>query len=60
MPVILDRRDFGRWLDHSTEGNGEIAGLLRPCPVDGMVAFPVSTVVNNARNDVPACVERVA
>ena len=32
--------------------------LLRPCPDDWLTAYPVSTVVNNARNEVAACVER--
>jgi len=31
--------------------------LLRPCPEDRLVSYPVSTLVNKPENDVPECVE---
>jgi putative SOS response-associated peptidase YedK len=31
--------------------------LLRPYPDEGMVAYPVSRVVNNPANDDPRCIE---
>ena len=50
MPVILDLTDVPRWLDTATSP-GEIEALLEPAPADEMLAHPVSTRVNAARND---------
>jgi putative SOS response-associated peptidase YedK len=33
----------------------ELAPLLRPYPANAMRAYPVATLVNNPRNDVPEC-----
>jgi putative SOS response-associated peptidase YedK len=55
MPVILDPKDFGLWLDPATKDGKALAGLLCPCPVKGMAAYPVSTAVNNPRNESPVC-----
>jgi len=33
--------------------------LLRPFPSEGLLASRVNSVVNNARNDVPLCVEAI-
>ncbi len=49
MPVILGPASYDRWLDPGQVGAEE---LLRPCPDDWLEAFPVSTRVNNVRNDV--------
>jgi putative SOS response-associated peptidase YedK len=56
MPVILRREDFGAWLDPATPAE-KLLGLLGPYPAEEMVAVPVSTAVNNARNEGPACLE---
>ena len=50
MPVILAKRDFDPWLDPSVAAEA-VQGLLRPYPAEEMVATPVSTRVNNVRND---------
>ena len=50
MPVILDARDFPRWLA------GE-DGLLQPCPSNVIDIRRVSRAVNNARNDLPGLIE---
>ena len=52
MPVILERRDYDRWLD---AGNSEQppVDLLRPYPAEKMLAWPVSNRVGNVRNDDP-------
>ena len=60
MPVIVKREDFGRWLDPQAKDGKAIAALLCPCPADRMTSYPVSTVVNNPRNENPACAERLA
>ena len=49
MPVILDRQAFDPWLAGA-------AVPLGPCPPQGMIARPVSTVVNSPANDDPRCV----
>jgi putative SOS response-associated peptidase YedK len=56
MPVILDPQDFELWLDPGMQDVEMLQGLLRPYPAEAMVAYPVSRVVNNARNDDPQCV----
>jgi putative SOS response-associated peptidase YedK len=58
MPVILDRADFGAWLDPAGKSD-QLQALLRPYPGSDLEAYPVSTFVNNARNEGPRCGERV-
>jgi hypothetical protein len=48
MPVILEPADYDRWLDAS-QPDGQ--ALLRPCPDEWLEAHPISTRVNNVRND---------
>jgi hypothetical protein len=36
-----------------------VDALLRPYAAAEMECYPVSAAVNNARNETPACVERV-
>ena len=58
MPVIIEPEDYDLWLD--PEPNPEQGlHLLRPYPAEKMVAYPVSTIVNNPRNDVPECVQPI-
>lgn len=53
MPVILRPDDYDRWMEaKAPEG---LQSLLRPYPGRDLVATPVSTRVNNARNDGPEC-----
>lgn len=54
MPVVLAPEDFTGWLDAATPAKAALA-MLRPCPDDWLVAEPVSTRVNNVRNDDPSC-----
>jgi len=57
MPVILPARDYNRWLDPRTDQREEIEPLLVPYPADAMKYHPVSTLVNNPRNEAPECIE---
>jgi putative SOS response-associated peptidase YedK len=50
MPVILDSEDYDDWLA------GEQIPLV-PYPADRMTARPVSTTINNVRNQGRECVE---
>ena len=58
MPVILARDDHATWLDPELTDPDDVQSLLRPYPADHMEAYPVSTRVNRASNDVPECIER--
>jgi putative SOS response-associated peptidase YedK len=55
MPVILDPRDYERWLDPACSDPGVLQEILRPYPADQMAAFAVSLHVNNARNEGAEC-----
>ena len=59
MPVIIPPDQYGLWLDPRWEDTEKLAKLLRPFPSEGMLAYRVSTLVNNAKNDVPQCVEAI-
>ncbi len=52
MPVILARADVERWL------LGGDPALLRPAPNEAVTSWPVSTRVNNVKNDAPDLIER--
>lgn len=53
MPVILDSGDFGAWLDDGDGGTdlSVVQAMLRPASDAVTSAKPVSTRVNNVRND---------
>jgi putative SOS response-associated peptidase YedK len=57
MPVMLTRDAAGAWLDHGQGDPERLQGLLRPFPASMMTGRPVSTAVNNFRNEGPRCVE---
>ena len=60
MPVILAREDYAEWLDPNENDIVSLKTLLRACSPEGWEAYPVDPVVNNPRNDVEACIARVA
>lgn len=60
MPVILDEAAYDVWLDPSRQDLAELEALLRPAPDDLLHFVPVSTLVNNPRNDTPECVAAVS
>jgi putative SOS response-associated peptidase YedK len=55
MPVILEARDYARWLDPATADPGVLQEMLRPYPADQMTAVAVNSYVNNARNEGEEC-----
>ena len=59
MPVIIEPEDYDLWLNPEPDPEQGLH-LLRPYPAEKMAAYPVSTVVNNPRNDVPDCVQPIA
>ena len=60
MPVILEPRDWKRWLDTTNTDLGELAGLLQPAPDDEIELYPVRPLVNNVRNEGPELIEPAA
>jgi putative SOS response-associated peptidase YedK len=58
MPVILDPKDYGRWLDGDLPAS-TVGDLLKPYPAESMEVWPVSTRVNRPGNDGPELIERV-
>ncbi len=56
MPVILHPRDYAKWLDPAPQTSENLQPLIKPFPADAMTAYPVSTLVNKATNDVPEMV----
>jgi len=57
MPVILDSVDYARWLDPAFAETATLAAMLVPAAADDWEAVPVSTIVNNARNETPECLQ---
>jgi putative SOS response-associated peptidase YedK len=57
MPVILDPKDYRRWISPEAQDPAVLLELLRPAPPEGMVAGAVSSRVNNSRFEDPACLE---
>ena len=57
MPVLLDAADYGRWLARDVPELGALESLLRPCSDDWLESRPVSSRINDVRNDDPACWE---
>ncbi len=57
MPVILPPADYEVWLSPATQDVDRLHPLPRPYPAEEMIAYPVSTRVNNPANDIPDCIE---
>ena len=58
MPVILSPSDFEVWLDVATPRDS-LVSLLRPAAEDLLDFEPISTQINNVRNEGPECLERM-
>jgi putative SOS response-associated peptidase YedK len=54
MPVILRPEHYDRWLDPHVESG--VQSLLTSYAAEAMIAYPVSSAVNNPRHDAPDCV----
>ncbi|WP_409304440.1 SOS response-associated peptidase [Peribacillus sp. SCS-155] len=51
MPVILNREDEETWLDNHELDHNQLQKLLVPFESSEMMSYPISTIVNNARNE---------
>jgi putative SOS response-associated peptidase YedK len=59
MPVILPPEQYSLWLDPHYSDTERLAKLLRSYPSEQMIAYKVSTLVNNPRNDMAKCIEPI-
>lgn len=57
MPVILPDERWATWLDRDNHDLDALTGLLVPLPDGLLTATPVSTLVNNVRNNGPELLE---
>jgi putative SOS response-associated peptidase YedK len=58
MPVILDPKDYGLWLDPEVQDPKRLEPLLQPFPSDELEVYPVSRLVNDPKHEDPKCLER--
>jgi len=58
MPAILSRKDERLWLSADASA-GELQGILKPYPSDGVEFFEVSRSVNSPANDSPVNIRPV-
>jgi putative SOS response-associated peptidase YedK len=54
MPVIIERKDWPRWLG---ETDGDPGKLLRPLAENGLRVWPIGKAVGNVKNDGPELLE---
>jgi putative SOS response-associated peptidase YedK len=59
MPVIVPPDQYGLWLDPRCQDSEKLTSLLRPYPSKDLLAYRVSPLVNNPKNDLPQCVEEI-
>lgn len=56
MPVIFDKEQENIWLNPKERDLSKLTPLLKPYDPNRMKAYPVSTLVNSASNDIKACI----
>ena len=60
MPVIVRPEDYTRWLDPGVREPETVRDVLMPFPAEEMIAYPVSTLVNNVKNEGPELIVHVS
>ena len=59
MPLMVERDRWAAWLDPTVSERDDLLSLLVPAAPGRLEAFPVSTDVNNVRNNGPELVEPI-
>jgi putative SOS response-associated peptidase YedK len=59
MPLLVEKSRYDEWLDPSRDDPDELSSLLVPAAPGRLTAYPVSTEVNNVRNNGPQLVEPI-
>ncbi len=58
MPVVIERADWPLWMGETVDETlGDLIPLLRPAAADALRLWPVSTQVNNIRNNTPGLLD---
>ncbi|MGV9308566.1 SOS response-associated peptidase [Nonomuraea sp. NPDC003727] len=57
MPMMIERERWAEWLDPKLTDTEQASRLLVPADSGRLVAYPVSTDVNNVRNNGPHLIE---
>jgi putative SOS response-associated peptidase YedK len=60
MPLLVEPERYAAWLDPSVSAVEELTGLLVPAAPGRLEAYPVSTLVNNVRNNGPELLDALA
>ena len=60
MPLLVEPSRYGAWLDPAVSDRDSLLALLEPAAPGRLEAYPVSTEVNNVRNNGPHLVEPIA
>lgn len=58
IPVIVQKEDYSRWLDPKLKDHEKLSDILAPYPAEEMIAYPVSMLVNNVKNNGPELIAR--
>jgi putative SOS response-associated peptidase YedK len=56
MPVILHPEDYDLWLNPQFSAPDTLQQLLQPYSPEAMTVYPVSTIVNSPKNNIPECI----
>lgn len=56
MPVILAENAYEHWLDPATQNPAALQPLLQPYESEAMKVYPVSTRLNDPKNDDQECI----
>ena len=59
MPVILESKDYARWIGEEPTEPPHLMMMLKPYPAAAMEAYPVSTRVGSVKNTDVALFERL-
>jgi putative SOS response-associated peptidase YedK len=59
-PLLVEREKYATWLDPTVSDAGLLGDLLVPAAPGRLEAYPVSTLVNNVKNNGPELVEPLA
>ena len=51
MPMLIERPNYRSWLDPTVTDPDDVSGLLIPAAPGRLLAYPVSTAVNNVANN---------
>jgi len=60
MPLLVEPSRYASWLDPSLSDRDSLLGLLVPAAPGRLEAYPVSTEVNNVRNNGPHLLDAIA